>query len=251
MKVKEKIMKAHYIYIEELDSTNNFLENQLLERELSEGTVVYTMNQHAGRGQGENKWESRPGENITMSLLLCPDFLPAVDQFQLNKAICVGVVDFLKKYLPENVLHIKWPNDIYVEDNKIAGILIEHNIMGENLCSSIVGIGLNVNQTNFSMAENPTSISMETGKEADPEKLIVELTEVLLHAYECLQACVTSCDAEYLSKLYRYDEWNSFVYKEQQMLARILGVNKYGQLLLETEMGELLTCNQKEVKYII
>ena len=136
--------------------------NQLIKNtEVAEGTVVLAKEQTSGRGQVNNTWESSYGDNLLMSIVLYPEFLHAGNQFLLSKFVSLAIVDFLSYYL-ENVT-IKWPNDIYVGNKKIAGVLIENSLRGAFISSSVVGIGLNVNQTEFSSSiPNPTSLKNES-----------------------------------------------------------------------------------------
>jgi len=141
-----------------LPSTNILANEWLVENKVVEGTVILTHDQYAGKGQATNKWESAPHKNLTFSVILLPKFLLARKQFLLNQVVSLSVFDTLKEYIGEG-LAIKWPNDIYVFNKKITGILIQNNLRGSTLQSSIVGIGLNVNQKQFiSDAPNPTSI---------------------------------------------------------------------------------------------
>src|ERR1035437_6675835 len=147
------------IEIEKTDSTNSYLSKLLGEKTLFEGTVVITNRQEMGRGQRGTTWESEPNKNLTLSILLHPTFLRPDEQFQLNKAISLGVAGFVVGVLQVDVdVKIKWPNDIYIRNKKVAGILIENSVSGNNLQHSIIGIGINVNQEKFSAKlPNPTS----------------------------------------------------------------------------------------------
>ena len=133
---------------EALGSTNQHALQLLKESTPAEGTIILTHDQYAGKGQATNKWESAPHKNLTFTTILYPKFLPARKQFLLNQVVSLSVFDTLQKYITEG-LTIKWPNDIYVFDKKITGILIQNSLQGHTLQSSIVGIGLNVNQIDF------------------------------------------------------------------------------------------------------
>lgn len=155
-----------YIHLSETESTNKYLrENAHLYSGL---TVVDTVYQSAGRGQRGNSWESESGCNITMSMLIYPSDIEAIRQFEISEAVALGIVDTLRPLLPCHEVCIKWPNDIYVGDQKICGILIENSIVGRYIKHSIAGIGININQQRFiSDAPNPVSIIQLTGKETD------------------------------------------------------------------------------------
>ena len=144
------------IYLPTINSTNAWLQQALLEQQLPEGVLVYTSYQTNGRGQLTNVWESEKDKNLLFSMLFTPVWLPVKDQFVLSQAVALGVVRFLNKF--QAGFKVKWPNDIYWNDKKIAGILIENNLQGTVIGSSVVGIGLNINQMEFlSDAPNPVS----------------------------------------------------------------------------------------------
>lgn len=141
----------------------------------TEGTVISTYAQTAGRGQIGRSWESEAGKNLTFSIILYPDFLPAIANFQLNKAFALGVRSYVASCLPKKIVSIKWPNDIYVGNRKIAGMLIQNVLQGKHLQSSVLGIGLNINQAIFKEAPQATSLYMETGKTFSLEESLLQL----------------------------------------------------------------------------
>lgn len=142
--------------LEEVDSTNTYVAKNVAD--LESATIVTTDHQTAGRGQRGNSWESEPGMNLTFTMLMRPEKFAAIRQFSLSEAVAVAIVDVIGEEL-EIFTEIKWPNDIYWRDNKLAGILIEHAVMGSEIMHTIIGVGLNVNQTKFlSDAPNPISL---------------------------------------------------------------------------------------------
>ncbi|HOO43284.1 MAG TPA: biotin--[acetyl-CoA-carboxylase] ligase, partial [Bacteroidales bacterium] len=173
----------HIIRFEEIDSTNTEAHKNL--SVAKEGTVWTASYQTHGRGQYTRKWESTKGLNLLATVLLRPEFLPANKQFLISKCTALAICDFLRTLGLDPV--IKWPNDIYIGPNKICGILIEHQLSGNKLIASIIGFGINVNQTIFPGVPNPTSIALETGKKYDVETL---LPKALIHIqkwYQTLQ----------------------------------------------------------------
>lgn len=149
---------------EKLDSTNSYVAANATS--LPSMTMVCTREQTAGRGQRGNTWESTPGENLTLSLLHRPAGVPARCQFAISEAVALAVADTLADYNIE--ANVKWPNDIYIGDSKICGILIEHSLFGSEIQHTISGIGLNVNQRQFlSDAPNPVSMWQLSGEEYD------------------------------------------------------------------------------------
>ncbi|WP_421918125.1 biotin--[acetyl-CoA-carboxylase] ligase [Marinifilum sp.] len=232
-----------------INSTNNFALELLKSRNPAAGTVVLTLNQTKGRGQQTNSWESESGKNLTISIILRPEFLPITQQFHISMLISLGVYDYLCNYL-ENV-SIKWPNDIYVGDKKIAGILIENSIMGSVLSTSVCGIGLNVNQSKFiSDAPNPISLLNCTGKEYDLE---TELEKLLIciekRYYQLKNDFFMQMEKDYLDKLYWHNEDHSFEDENGLFTGRIVGISNWGQLRIEAEEGERIY-NFKEVSFI-
>src|SRR5680860_150521 len=151
------------IVLKDVESTNNYA-NQLILSNAEEGTVVLAQFQKKGRGQQGNQWESQSGKNLLASIILYPKFLKAGNQFLISKMVSLGLVEYLRHEVRD--VSIKWPNDIYIGNKKIAGILIENAIKGRNLFSTVIGVGLNLNQKNFlSDAPNPVSLYQLTGKE--------------------------------------------------------------------------------------
>ncbi len=151
-----------YIILEEIDSTNSYVSRH--GEELDDMTMVAAHSQTAGRGQRGNSWESEPGKNLTFTLLARRLPVAPVEQFAISEAVALGVADFLRDEGIE--AEVKWPNDIYVGDRKISGILIEHSLTGSSIEQTRIGVGLNVNQTDFrSDAPNPVSMRQLTGEE--------------------------------------------------------------------------------------
>jgi len=239
--------KIHWINA--VDSTNNEAEKHIATA--PEGTVWSAHSQTKGRGQRANKWESEAGKNLTFSILLRPVFLKVENQFLLSKVIALGITDFLnKKGLQSN---IKWPNDIYVGDKKIAGILIENHLSGEYLSSTIAGIGLNVNQAIFvSDAPNPTSFFIETKQILELKSSLKQLLRAIEKRYALLKKGKTvAIENDYLALLYRFNEWHDFLQQDKKIRARIVGIRTTGELVLEKESGEVFFAAFKEISYIL
>lgn len=230
----------NFIKLNEVDSTNNFLKNLASKSEpLPEGTVIMADNQFAGRGQQQNVWETEDGKNLSVSFYFRPFFLPINKQFYLNMAISLAVSETLAHFLPENVA-IKWPNDIYYTNKKIGGILIENTLTGTSIKSSVVGIGLNINQLKFSAAINERTISVHQILQKPTELLyvlnklcvFVEKFYLMLKAgnYEVLQN-------DYLKRLYNYQI--PALYKKDGLVFEgiITKVEEDGRLVLKTSSG--------------
>jgi BirA family biotin operon repressor/biotin-[acetyl-CoA-carboxylase] ligase len=216
-----------------------------------EGTVIITDNQTAGRGQRGNSWEASAGENLTFSLILKPHFLKASDQFQLNVAVSMGVFDFLSEFIDEN-LKVKWSNDIYFGDKKMGGILIENSLKGYYIGQSIIGIGLNINQIEFSN-ERATSLRKITQNplKYDLPDLLKKLLENIEKNYLKIKNNVyESLKNRYLSNLFRFEEHHYFRRNRQQFLGKIIGIDETGKLGIETD-GNVIYFDFKEVEFVI
>jgi BirA family transcriptional regulator, biotin operon repressor / biotin---[acetyl-CoA-carboxylase] ligase len=236
-----------------LDSTNQYLADLISVERPSEGTIILAAFQTAGRGMDKNSWESAPGLNLTFSIVLYPTFLPADRQFSLNKAISLALTDCIGN-LPGigNGLKIKWPNDIYIDDRKLAGILIQNGVKGEKFDYCIAGIGLNVNQESFRNYQvKPVSLKLATGKSFDPDELLHLLLRSIEKRYNQLRnGDIPSIDKDYTGILYRFGEYHDYIFGGKTIHARITGVNRYGQLVLEKKDGGVVECDLKEVRFI-
>lgn len=237
------------------ESTNRDLEQLIKDNSLTNSilplfTTILAGYQTAGRGQGSNRWHSAPGENLLASIYFRPP-IPAARQFAFNQYFALAVRKALLPYCP-NVL-IKWPNDIYVNGKKIAGILIEHAVSGDKLSYTIAGIGLNVNEIDFPKElPNPTSIALETGCSLDITDLMGQLLNACAALYPQLEnPNFAELEQEYLSHLFRRGEWAQFLIAGQHEEARIEGLDKYGRLLLEGRNGQHWCCGMKEVSFVL
>lgn len=233
----------------ELHSTNDFALGLIKTQKSSAGTVVLTLSQTKGRGQRTNVWESESGKNLTISIILTPEFLPIPHQFQISLVISLGVYDYLREYLKD--VSIKWPNDIYVGNEKIAGILIEHSIMGSTLSHSICGLGLNINQINFiSDAPNPTSLAIKSHKEYDLDKELTKLLKCIENRYFQLEDEKSEeLEKDYLKAMYWINGKHLFSDEQGEFFGEITGITEYGQLRIVTNNEERIY-NFKEVSFI-
>jgi BirA family biotin operon repressor/biotin-[acetyl-CoA-carboxylase] ligase len=241
------------ISTEELSSTNDYMQKLLSEeKELAEGTVVWAKHQTAGRGQGQNKWESEKNKNLTFSVLLYPDFLPVTEQFLLSQLTALGIIDFLANSCALEDVTVKWPNDIYWKDKKICGMLIENRLSGHTISHTILGIGININQEQFmSDAPNPVSVKQITGKEYDLEKILLLLRESILNRYlQLLRDEKEQIRTDYFNKLYRREGYHLYKDASGEFSARIKSIKNNGILVLETDTEERLYAF-KEVSIVL
>ena len=234
-----------------LDSTNQYALNLLSKSRPSEGTVISTYRQTHGRGQIGRKWEGEPDKNIAISLILYPSFLDVRQQFLLNQGMALAVADFLSEYAPKAV-KVKWPNDIYLEDKKVAGILIQNTVSGSRFQSSVVGVGVNVNQEIFPpVLPNPTSLKLKTGREYDLRTLISALCHYLEARYlQVKSGQVAQLKSDYLEQLYRRGQPTVFHPSGgPPFKGSIQGVDEAGKLLIEKENGERAAFDLQSIKY--
>lgn len=241
----------NFIVLNEVDSTNNYANHMIGAGNAENGTVVLSRYQLQGRGQAGNHWESSRGLNMLISLVLFPGFLPPENQFFISMIASNAIVSWLQEYI-KNV-KVKWPNDIYVENRKIAGMLIETSVQGNDIHSSIIGIGLNLNQVTFSPGiPNPVSLKMLTGIDYDVEDVALNVRKHILKWYEILEkGDVSLIDGFYVNHLYRNNEWAGYIYDGQRIEARITGIDDYGRLILETRQGDSIICSFKEIVFEI
>ncbi len=236
-----------------IESTNQYLQNLLDEGVDISDNVVVTDFQTSGKGQGKNVWHSEKGKNLLLSIALDMNFLKAENQFLLTQIVSVAMINVLKNYLPEDSLFIKWPNDIYYNDKKIAGILIKNEIKGMMLGTSIVGIGLNVNQESFDESlPNPISMKMITGKDYDLEKLLLEVYDSTnLQVYKCQSQSQISTANSYINHLYRHKQWSFYEHEGCVKEMMIVGYDKFGRLILKEKNDREVVCDLKEILFII
>lgn len=244
-------LPAPVIHLQETDSTSNHLTALSLEQELEEFTVVRADFQTSGKGQRGNSWESEAGKNLLFSILLYPDFLEIRKQFILSQAVSLAIKEELDT-LAEG-FSIKWPNDIYWNDRKICGILIENDLLGSTIKKSIAGIGINVNQEVFqSPAPNPVSLQQITGKAHNIDILLNNIIRRIIQNYEQLkEGKRDEISLRYHESLYRKKGIHSFRDKSGEFMARIVCVKPEGTLILKDGDGNERGYLFKEVQYVL
>jgi len=246
--------RKNIIKFERLDSTNKKAKELNKEREIPEGSIVICYEQFAGRGYGNNTWESAAGMNISATWILKPNFLKAEQQFAITKAISIAVSETVKFfYFGELPVTIKWPNDIYIDDKKIAGILLENNIRGNDIRDCFAGIGLNVNQVVFhSDAPNPVSLKMLLEKDINLDYCLQILSENIQIKYKKLrESGPDALNTEYLNSLFRLEEPSEFISNGKKFAGIIMGTDNYGRLEVRLKTGEKKLFDFKEITFII
>jgi BirA family biotin operon repressor/biotin-[acetyl-CoA-carboxylase] ligase len=239
------------VKLTEVDSTNNYLKKMLSNyAPLAEGTVIMADHQLAGRGQFGNTWHSQKGENLTISIYLSPSFLPATQQFDLSKAISLAIIDYLTHFFREDC-KIKWPNDIYVGNDKLGGLLIENTISSGKIKNSIIGIGLNVNQTEFDGLSHANSMKNILGKALDLHILLKELCNCVEQRYLQLKDNKTEIlHKQYLEKLFRMNEMAGFIVGGEKVSGKIVNVSSSGALMVDMN-GQVKSFNFKEIGFVM
>ena len=270
-----------HVHLEQIDSTNAYLQRKQSEADIR-NWVVSADEQTAGKGMGSNGWESEVGKNLTFSLALDMGFLPAERQFLLSEAVPLGIVEVLDEYfegmsyrgllsidtLPPSVgrydmdsrasvsmpsrFSIKWPNDIYYGNHKLAGILINSTIKANMMGVSIIGIGLNVNQMKFQdWPTHPISLKMITGKDHDVQPLMEQIVERIIIKVEQLKSDPSIIEQEYLKRLFRYRTWADYEADGKVMRLFMTGIDAFGRLMMTDEGNNSYCFDIKEIKFII
>jgi len=235
-------------HIEQTTSTNDDARRS----QYGHFDVVWAEHQSAGRGQRGHTWHSHEGENITFSVVLTPTFLPIVEQFLLSEVVALALVDTLADYGVE--CRIKWTNDIYAQDRKIVGVLIEHTLLGDRLSRTIVGVGINVNQRSFSPElPNPTSMAVECGRVLDREEVLRCFLRNLEGLYAALERGEKrEIEERYRETMYHLGEEHTYAYSSgERFRATIRGVRPSGELRLEHSDGIVREYAFKEVEFVL
>ncbi len=221
------------IKLPETQSTNIFLNDLSKKQNLESGTVVIADIQTNGKGQYNNYWESEPYKNLTFSIFYNDLNLEIDKQFYISIAVSLGIIDFLKN-LNINA-KIKWPNDIYINNNKICGILIENNIIKNKIQSTIIGIGLNVNQTKFlNTTKNPTSLKLIVNQDFNINELLNKLIDKINKKHnELLNRNFINLKENYLNNLYLFNKIHTFTINNKKITAKIIDIEENGRLIIK------------------
>jgi len=244
-------MKFDVQYFDSLPSTNVQAAQNIQEGTAQNGQVIWTRDQTRGKGNGTNHWESEKGKNLTFSLVVKPQFLKPAEQFVLTQLISIVLYETLSDILSPERLFIKWPNDLYYDKKKIAGVLIQNYVKGQQINFAVIGVGLNVNQKIFhSDAPNPASIIHFTGKEIEIRPLLDEILKKFENHYDALYDAEKRMELreKYLEHLYLRNQWTDFSDESGTFSGKITGINDYGQLHIEDRDGNQKTYGFKEIK---
>lgn len=236
--------------MQEIDSTNNFLRRYQSSAPLTLVTAEY---QTAGHGQAGNTWESATGANLLCSFKFTPADIQASDFFLVNQAVSLAVRDACQEFLHEDVT-VKWPNDIYVGNRKLSGILIETEMSGSKITTAIAGIGINVNQAEWQFTSNaahpvPVSLSMLAGQGILVRNVLEQLVGHIQKRISQLSGNRDAIACDYISHLYRREGMHRYIDADGSFMARIIGIAPTGELTLETDNGTRRSYMFKEITF--
>jgi BirA family biotin operon repressor/biotin-[acetyl-CoA-carboxylase] ligase len=238
---------------DELPSTNSYAQTLLAKSAPSEGTVISAQHQTAGRGQIGSKWYSEAGKSICASTILYPRFLPARQQYLLNLSVALALREALATYCPQQV-RVKWPNDIYIGNHKLAGILIQNSLQGQNLAHSIIGIGVNVKQMSFPAGlQQAASLEQFAGKALIPDEVLQTILEMLEQRYLQLRAGTLprQLREDYHNWMLGYGQTLSFECPGQlPFQATVKGIDDAGKLRLQRN-GQETSYGLKEIRFVL
>ena len=261
----EKLLILHkkftmrFLYLDQVDSTNAYL---LRFPELERiGTVVWAGEQTAGKGMASNTWESTPGMNLTFSMGVDMAFMKAADQFRLSQAVALAVYDVLTRVLSSSglseellgTLSVKWPNDLYFGKRKLCGILINSTIHGDAMGVSVVGIGLNVNQTQFcNWPTAPVSLKMILGHDLELQPLMERIATAVNRRVAMLQMEERrdGIPQEYLNRLFQYRQWGEYEVNGETVQRLIIGIDPFGRLVTMGTLGKEYVFDIKEIRFL-
>lgn len=238
------------IKIKEAKSSNSVALEMLEKQDLKEGTVIWVENQTNGRGQNTNVWESEPGQNLTISIVLRPAFLKPENQAYLSKIVSLGLADYVGLFCSD--VSVKWFNDIYIKDKKVAGILIENTWVGQKFNAAVIGIGLNLNQEKFPCnLANAVSLKMMTEVPFVLEESLKLLHGLIMTRYEQLKDSeFNNIDIKYNSLLYKCGKETSFVKDGEIFKAIIIKVEPNGHIQLKHNDGKVGCYGMHEIRMI-
>jgi len=250
------------LHLSEVRSTNTWLLEHCMQTDYPDLFTVYTFRQTAGRGQAGNSWESQPDCNLSFTTLFRIDNIGQATR--LNLFVPLAIVNALDDYLPAEQLTVKWPNDVYWQNRKLAGILCENAIAGSHIRFSIAGVGLNTNQQRFlSDAPNPVSLRQITGREYELEPLLDRLLASFRRLRPLLDDPTALKDA-YMARLFRRHGFHPYVEREVStaptalatatdaaFLAEIADIDEFGRLILRLPSGEQRTYHFKQIRFVL
>ena len=251
MLMNNQYFGSHIIQIDRVSSTNNYAAKLLNQTKIPFGAVIMAQFQDDGRGQRGAVWQSKSGENLLFSTILEGILMKGCPPFYLSKCVALSIKDALSYFVKQKI-HLKWPNDVLVERRKIAGVLIENQWKGNNLFSSIIGVGLNVNQTHFEYGLDATSMKLLSANNYDlKEVLQVLCTKLNFNFNRLLSKEYSDLQQDYLSSLYKYNEKTHFKIGDKLEEVVLKDVNENGMVSLEMLGGKIKEYDFSQARQII
>jgi BirA family biotin operon repressor/biotin-[acetyl-CoA-carboxylase] ligase len=245
--VKQALFGKEIIHLSNIDSTNNFAAKLLLQNLCQNGAVIMADVQTQGKGQRGNIWLSESGKNLLCSFVFKPDNLSVENQIALTWATSLSLLQTLRNFNIEAL--IKWPNDIFVGGKKIAGILIENQLQGSKISCSIIGIGLNINQTFFEDL-NATSLLLETNQIVEPRTFLNLLANEMNEQFELIYSSnFELLKSEYEANLFQMNELSSYEDEFGEFIGKIIGSTNEGKILIE-KSNAIQSYGLKEVVFL-
>jgi BirA family biotin operon repressor/biotin-[acetyl-CoA-carboxylase] ligase len=240
------------IRLESVNSTNTYAADQLIKSRPPEGIAYVAAEQTQGRGYSGNEWKSEKGKNLLLSVVLYPVFLTPRQHFFLNQVASLAIAETLQPRLPGREVKIKWPNDVFIGDKKVAGILIENSVKGNLIQHSIIGMGINVNQREFDPElKRATSLLRESKQVLSLDEIMLELFVQLEKRYLQLKEKKMEVLArDYMKRLYRVDEAATFLSQGKIFSGKIEGITAEGKLVIE-HGGAHHVYGFKEVEFVM
>lgn len=235
------------IHLDSVDSTNKYAAKLVSLPEWVEGTVIVADEQLQGKGRHDRVWNSRPGQNLTCSILFKPSFLNSQHIFLLQMMSALAVSDALNFFLP-NSTKVKWPNDIYVGSEKISGILTETSLRGTSLTAAIVGIGVNLNQTDFGEFQ-ATSLRVQLGEPIDRTLFLSKLCSHLEARYLEMKSRTDKLVKDYHSRLFGLGTPLRYIYDNSEITAVLQHVEMDGTAIFIATEGKI-SCRIDDIKWI-
>lgn len=238
---------APILAFDSLESTNKTAAELIGLSKVQHGAVIMASEQTAGRGQRGRSWDTQPGLDLAASIVLQPKDLRAEDQFVLSKLVALAVADVVGPMVQEKV-GVKWPNDVLVGRRKIAGILIENELMGERVVNSIVGIGINVNSSGFPEDLMATSLLMERGGAVQVKEVLDRLCQALESRWQAFATGVLPAK-DYVHALWARGRWVELYLDGAPIKARPMDVDRHGRLIVEKEGGEVMAYGLDRLRF--
>jgi BirA family transcriptional regulator, biotin operon repressor / biotin---[acetyl-CoA-carboxylase] ligase len=245
------INSNNILQLSSIDSTNTYAQSIVNKAITPHNTIIQALHQTAGRGQRNNTWVTEPNTNLLMSIIIGHQQSELDSQFVLNMAVCLGIVDAINNVIAPKQCAIKWSNDIYIDDKKVAGVLIENSIRGNTWANSIVGIGININQTHFDEnLPNATSIFLQTNRTIVIDTFRDQLIKSINLQLQSAQQNSIKIIKDYNAILYKKNSWQLFESHQKTEKLLIESVNEFGQLVVNNGV-ENIAYAYSEIKQII